>query len=61
MFHKNFYHQEKECKQKVGVVFGGVDFYPLKKLSLITAVTRKFYTHWDEPRYQKYIRPFCFG
>ena len=59
MFHKNFYHHEKECKQKVGVVFGGIDFYPLKKLSVITAVTRKFYTHWDEPRYQKYIRHFA--
>ena len=59
MFHKNFYQHEKECKQKVGVVFGGIDFYPLKKLSLITAVTRKFYTHWDEPRYQKYIRYFA--
>ena len=59
MFHKNFYQQEKECKQKVGVVFGGIDFYPLKKLSVITAVTRKFYTHWDEPRYQKYIRHFA--
>ena len=59
MFQKNFYKYEKECKQRTGVVFGGVDFYPLKKLSAITAVTRKFYTNWDQAQYQKYIRRFA--
>ena len=58
MFHKNFYQHEKECKQRIGVVFGGIDFYPLKKLSAITAVTRKFYTNWDETQYQEYIKRF---
>ena len=58
MFQKNFYQHEKECKQRIGVVFGGIDFYPLKKLSTITAVTRKFYTNWDEEQYQKNIRRF---
>ncbi len=53
MFQKNFYPHEKECKQRTGVVFGGIDFYPLKKLSAITAVTRKFYTNWDQERYLK--------
>ena len=38
MFGMDFYQHEKECKQQIGVVFGGVDFYPLKKLSSITAV-----------------------
>ena len=52
MFQKNFYQYEKECKQRIGVVFGGIDFYPLKKLSTITAVTRKFYTNWDQAQYQ---------
>ena len=59
MFQKNFYPHEKECKQRTGVVFGGIDFYPLKKLSAITAVTRKFYTNLDQERYQKYIRRFA--
>ncbi len=48
MFQQNFYQHEKECKQRTGVVFGGIDFYPMKKLSTITAVTRKFYTNWDQ-------------
>ena len=59
MFQKNFYQHEKECKQRIGVVFGGIDFYPLKKLSTITAVTRKFYTNWDQAQYQKYIKRFA--
>ena len=40
-------------------MFGGIDFYPLKKLSTITAVTRKFYTNWDQAQYQKYIKRFA--
>lgn len=59
MFQKNFYQHEKECKQRIGVVFGGIDFYPLKKLSAITAVTRKFYTNWDQVQYQKYVKRFA--
>ena len=58
MFQKDFLQNEKACKQRVGVVFGGIDFYPLKKLSAITAVTRKFYTGWDQAQYQKYIKRF---
>ena len=58
MFQKNFYQHEKECKQRIGVVFGGIDFYPLKKLSTITDVTRKFYANWDQAQYQKYVKGF---
>ena len=46
MLGKDFYANEKECKQDIGVVFGGIDFYPLKKLSAITAVTRRFYNDY---------------
>mgnify|MGYP001049027147 FL=1 len=59
MFQKNFYQHEKECKQRIGVVFGGIDFYPLKKLSDIAAVTQKFYKNWDQEQYQKYIKRFA--
>ena len=30
MLGKDFYANEKECKQDIGVVFGGIDFYQLK-------------------------------
>lgn len=59
IFQKDFIQYEKECKQRIGVVFGGIDFYPLKKLSSITAVTQKFYTDWDQEQYQKYIKRFA--
>ena len=55
---KDFYQNEKECKQEIGVVFGGIDFYPLKKLSSITAVTSRFYKDWDQNRYTEYLRQF---
>lgn len=58
IFQKDFRKHEKECKQRIGVVFGGIDFYPLKKLSAITAVTQKFYADWDQEQYQKYIKRF---
>ena len=41
-----------------GSGFGGGGFYPLKKLSTITAVTRKFYANWDQAQYQKYVKGF---
>lgn len=55
---KDFYQNEKECKQEIGVVFGGIDFYPLKNLSTITAVTSRFYKDWDQNRYTEYLRQF---
>lgn len=58
MFGKDYYINEKECKEQIGVVFSGIDFYPLKKLSSITAVTKRFYTNWDDEDYHKYIKLF---
>ena len=40
-------------------MFGGIDFYPLKKLSTITAVTCKFYENWDQTQYQKFVKLFA--
>lgn len=58
MFGKDFYPNEKELKQRIGIVFGGIDFYPLKKLSAITSVTKRFYQNWDHSQYKKYISRF---
>lgn len=40
-------------------MFGGIDFYPLKKLQTITALTCKFYKNWDQAQYQKYVKLFA--
>ena len=42
MFGRDFYADEPASKQQLGVVLGGVDFYPNKKLRSITNVTRTF-------------------
>ncbi len=58
MLGRDFFAHEKDCKEDIGIVFGGLDFYPLKKLSAITAVTRKFYPKWDQEKYESYIKQF---
>lgn len=49
---------EREIKQRIGYVSGGVRFYPGKHLSSITAVTRRFYENWDEDAYARCLRQF---
>ncbi len=49
---------EGEIKQRVGFVSGGVDYYPQKKLKTITAVTRSFYSGWDEGAYRRCLELF---
>ena len=49
---------ERYMKENVGVVLGGIDFYPKKKLCTITDVTRRFYPTWDEGKYQHYCKLF---
>lgn len=58
MFGRDFYQNEQWCKQKIGVVLGGIDFYSHKRLSSITEVTRRFYSAWDGKAYQKYLTMF---
>lgn len=50
---------EKSFKEEIGVVLGGIDFYPKKKLKTITAVTKKFYVNWDEGAYRRYMALFA--
>ena len=56
---RDFYADEPACKQQLGVVLGGVDFYPNKKLRSITNVTRTFYDRWDENKYRHYLSLFA--
>ena len=55
---KSFPKEEIACKQEIGVVFGGINFYQHKKLKDITIVTRRFYEKWDEDAYKHYIKEF---
>lgn len=50
--------RETDCKQRTGVVLGGIDFFQHKRLEAITAVTRRFYREWDQAAYERYLREF---
>lgn len=53
-----FPQRETDCKQKTGVVLGGIDFFRHKRLETITAVTRRFYRAWDQGAYERYLKEF---
>lgn len=58
MFGMDFKENEEQCKQNIGVVLGGIDFYNHKKLAHITKVTKRFYPQWDENAFQNYLKTF---
>lgn len=53
-----FPQREADCKQKTGVVLGGIDFFQHKRLEAITGVTRRFYRAWDQGAYERYLKEF---
>ncbi len=54
----DFKNKEELCKQELGIVLGGIDYYQYKKIADITSVTSKFYKNWDNTTYQKYMEMF---
>jgi ABC-2 type transport system ATP-binding protein len=57
-FGESFADHEADIKQRIGFVSGGVDFYPKKRIGLITGITKRFYPSWDEASYAKYLKEF---
>lgn len=55
---KDFKEDEFECKQKIGFILGGVDYYPKEKLKTITNVTKNFYRDWNDEQYRQYMQHF---
>jgi ABC-2 type transport system ATP-binding protein len=58
VFGLNLKKEEQKIKENIGYMFGGIDFYPRKKLKLITSVVKRFYSNWDERVYQHYMNKF---
>lgn len=50
---------ERYFKENIGVVLGGIDFYPKKKIRAITQVAKKFYVNWNEEKYRHYLQLFA--
>lgn len=57
-FGMSFKENEFEIKQKLGFVAGGIDYYPKKKIKIITETTRRFYKNWDIEAYKHYMDMF---
>ena len=57
-FDTAFSASEFEIKSRIGFVSGGADFYPRKKLRLISSITKSFYPHWNESEYRRLISLF---
>lgn len=55
---RDFAEDERFIKENIGVVLGGIDFYPKKKIGTLTNVTRRFYENWDEEKYRHYLELF---
>lgn len=45
-------------RREAGYVSGDLCYYPRKRLSQLTAVTRGFYPAWDDARYEALLRRF---
>ena len=58
VFGMDYAENERAVRRELGVVLGGIDFYPKKKIKTITDVTRRFYNNWDEEKYRHYLELF---
>lgn len=55
---KSVQENEKEMKNKIGLLFGGIDFYPNVKVKDLTKVSSRFYSSWDQELYEKWLKFF---
>lgn len=55
---KNYSENEIDLKKEIGYMFGGVDFFPKKKVSTVTSVLKRFYPEWDDKIYESYSKRF---
>jgi ABC-2 type transport system ATP-binding protein len=55
---KDFARDEFACKQQIGLVLGGVNYFPQKKLKVIASVVSRFYPQWDAAAFAGYLERF---
>ena len=58
VFGQDALEQEKAVKGQVGLVLGGVNYYPKKKLKTIAQVTSRFYENWDREAFCQLLEQF---
>ncbi len=55
---KSVKKDEMDIKNDIGLLFGGIDYYPGTKIKTLTSVTKTFYSNWDEELYRKWLKYF---
>ncbi len=58
MFGKEFIPNELAVKQNISFMFGGVHYYPKKKIKDIADVVKRFYDEWDDKAFEDYLGRF---
>ncbi len=49
---------ERQIREKIGFVSGGIFCYPRKRLYTLSEVTRRFYPGWDDAHYRQLLSRF---
>lgn len=50
---------ETAIKHRIGYAGGTVDYYKKKKIRNLIEITKRFYNHWNDEIYRKYMKMFC--
>lgn len=58
IFGKSMKGNERELKNKIGVMWGHSGFYAGVTLKRMTKMIKRFYSDWDETAYKNYIEKF---
>ena len=49
---------ETAIKQRIGYAGGAVEYYKKRKIRNLIDITKRFYNHWDDEIYRKYMKMF---
>ena len=49
---------ETAIKQRIGYAGGAVEYYKKRKIRNLIDITKRFYNHWDDEVYRKYMKMF---
>ncbi|MDW7657455.1 MAG: ABC transporter ATP-binding protein [Bacillota bacterium] len=55
---QDFFTNELSCKQKIGFMFGGINYYPKERIKNIAGVVKRFYADWDDALFRDYLERF---
>jgi len=55
---KDYSTHELFCKQQIGFMLGGIDYYPKQRLGNIVNVAKRFYEKWDDDAFSGYLKRF---